>query len=116
MFANKKTSVDTVEYEEDEEEDEGYINIVTGDHKAVYEEGWRTPNSSWMDLEAEDKCQTYHVNVIVHEGDINRDCVPSMGTDSGMDGSLSSGSSNNTEICKRCNQSLDWDHVHAHHT
>jgi hypothetical protein len=49
------------------------------------EEGWRTPNDSWLDLEEEDGFIFYHINVIVNEdmprghvldGSQDRKCKP----------------------------------------
>jgi hypothetical protein len=50
-----------------------------GERRPMDDEGWKTPDSSWIDLEEEDDCQMYHVNVVKHESDIDEDCMS--GTD-----------------------------------
>jgi hypothetical protein len=51
--------------------------MIIGEHSPVDNEGWRTPESSWMDLADEDDCQMYHINVVIHESDSSECCTSS---------------------------------------
>jgi hypothetical protein len=53
-----------------EEEEEGYMNLATGERHYEDNDGWRMPNYSWLELEPEEEImQAYHINVIMEEVD-----------------------------------------------
>jgi hypothetical protein len=43
------------------------VNMLVGEYEHKGNEGWRTPDDSWLDLEEEDDLATYHVNVLIDE-------------------------------------------------
>jgi hypothetical protein len=55
-----------MEYEEEDDDEEGCV-ITTAEIDRIGDEGWRTPDDSWLDLEEEDVFCIYHVNVIINE-------------------------------------------------
>ncbi len=46
------------------------MNQAKGEHSYENNDGWRTPDNSWLELEAEDEIRhAYHVNIIMEEDD-----------------------------------------------
>jgi hypothetical protein len=55
---------------EEEEGEEGYVNLAKGEHSFENNNGWRTPDDSLLELEAaDDIMHVYHVNIIMEEDD-----------------------------------------------
>jgi hypothetical protein len=50
MMAGVNASVNTVM--DEQEEEEGYINVARGEYCGESREGWRTPDGSWLEMEA----------------------------------------------------------------
>jgi hypothetical protein len=63
LLASESTSVNVKEYEEDEDE-EGCMNLTAARAEMLGEDGRRAPNSSWLDLKKEDDIKMYHFNVV----------------------------------------------------
>jgi hypothetical protein len=67
MMVSAELAVNSVVYEEDEEE--GYVSLARGDHDQEDGDRWRTPDVLWLDMEEEEVVQVYHVNFILEEDD-----------------------------------------------
>jgi hypothetical protein len=68
MMADTELAVNSVVYKEEEEE--GYVNLTKGKQWQGNEDGWWTPDNSWLEREQEEGImQVYHVTVILEEDD-----------------------------------------------
>jgi hypothetical protein len=76
--------------------------MLTGEQKSIDNKLWRTPYSSWLDLEEKYNCQRYHVNIIMHKSNISKDCMLSTAASSETDSSRSPSNSSNTDMCEEC--------------
>jgi hypothetical protein len=56
-----------MEYKEEDVDEEGCACAIAREVYPVTSEGWRTPDSSRLDLEAEGDFQVYYVNVSISE-------------------------------------------------
>jgi DICT domain-containing protein len=66
MMASMELSVNFVACEEEEEE--GYMNLATGERHYEDDDEWRMPNYSRLELEPEEEIiQADHINVIMEE-------------------------------------------------
>jgi hypothetical protein len=57
---------------DEEEEEEGYVNVARGEYHGESREGWKTPVDSWLEMEAmeeEDEEGVFYVNALVREGE-----------------------------------------------
>jgi hypothetical protein len=70
LLTGDVSSVHAVECEE-EEDDEGFVNMAEGEYECGRNERWKTPDYSWLDLEEEEDLTMYHVNVVIDEDRAN---------------------------------------------
>ncbi len=64
LLTGDVSSVHTVQCKKEENEEKGFVNMAEGKYKWERNEGWRTHNNSWLDLEEKDLI-TYHVNEVI---------------------------------------------------
>jgi hypothetical protein len=57
----------------EEEAKDGFVNMTEGEYECGGNEGWRTPNDSWLDMEEQDNTAMYNVHVVVNEDEGNVD-------------------------------------------
>ncbi len=67
LLTGETSSADAMEYKEEDDDEEGCACAIAGEVYPVNNEGWRTPDSSRLDLEAEADFQVYYVNVSISE-------------------------------------------------
>ncbi len=67
LLTGETSSADATEYKEEDDDEEGCVCAIAGEVYPVNNEGWRTPDSSWLDLKGEDDFQVYFVNVSISE-------------------------------------------------
>jgi hypothetical protein len=64
------STVNISEYGQDhKEEEEGFINMAGGEYIQEDNNGWRSPDDSWLDMHGESDGPTYHINVIIEDKD-----------------------------------------------
>ncbi len=66
MMADLTLTINTV-VNEQEEEEEGYVNMARGEHHGEYNRGWRMQDDSWLEMEVEEETEMFYVNVLVRE-------------------------------------------------
>ncbi len=70
LLTGEVSIVIAVGYKEDaDEEEEGFVNMAEGEYGCENNEGWRTPDDSWLDMEEQCGTLTYHVNIVVEDED-----------------------------------------------
>jgi hypothetical protein len=62
-----ETSSVNVEYDDEE----GFVKAIAGELDHTVDGEWRTPDSSWLDLEEQDDFHIYHINIIVNKDEIH---------------------------------------------
>jgi hypothetical protein len=70
LLTGEVSIVNAVGYkEDDDEEEEGFVNMAEVEYGCENNEGCRMQDDSWLDMEEQCGILTYHVNVVVEDED-----------------------------------------------
>lgn len=64
LLRGETSSVNAMEYEEEEDDKEGLAKTVAREYEHERNNRWRIPDNSWLELEEVDVC---NVNVVIDE-------------------------------------------------